>query len=79
MAKIIDRTALESKRFEEIPVGTFFKYFDKLFVKLSDGDGDVDNTFCFDAGKDKGNLVHMDESVLVIVVDVEIIVKPLGC
>lgn len=78
MAKIIDRTALESKRFEEIPVGTYFKYFDKLFVKLSDGDGDVDNAFCFDAGKDKGNLVHI-EDVLVIVVDVEIIVKPLGC
>lgn len=78
MARIIDMTALESKRFDEIPVGTYFKYFDKLFVKLSDGDGDIDNTFCFDAGKDKGNLVHM-EDVLVVVVDVEIIVKPLGC
>lgn len=77
MAKIIDRTTLGSKRFDEIPVGTFFKYFNKLFVKMSDGDGDVDNAFCFDAGKDKGNLVHIDD-VLVIVVDVEIIVKPLG-
>lgn len=79
MAKIIDMTALKTKRFDEISVGTYFKYFDKLFVKLSNFDGDDDNTFCFDAGKDKGNPVHMDGNVLVTVVDVEIIVKPLGC
>lgn len=79
MAKIIDMTALESKRFDEIPTGTYFKYFDKLFVKLHDYDSDDDNTFCFDAGKDKGNSVHIDGNVLVTVVDVEIIVKPLGC
>ena len=79
MAKIIDKTALESKRFDEIPVGTYFKYFDKLFVKLNDYDGDDDNTFCFDAGKDKGSPTHIEGNVLVTVVDVEIIVKPLGC
>lgn len=79
MAKIIDRTALETKRFDEIPVGTFFKYFDKLFVKLSGFDGDDDNSYCFDAGKDKGNPTHVDGNVLVAVVDVEIIVKPPHC
>lgn len=83
MAKIIDKTALEAKRFDEISVGTYFKYFDKLFVKLYDSghfyDGDDDNTFCFDAGKGKGNPTHVDANVLVTVVDVEIIVKPLGC
>ena len=79
MAKIIDMTSLETKRFDEIPVGTYFKYFDKLFVKLNGFDDDDGNTFCFDAGKDKGNPVHVDGNVLVAVVDVEIIVKPLGC
>lgn len=79
MTKIIDRTALETKRFDEIPVGTYFKYFDRLFVKLHDYDSDDDNAFCFDAEKDKGNLTGVDRNVLVAVVDVEIIVKPLGC
>lgn len=79
MAKIIDRTALKIKRFNEVPVGTYFKYFDKLFVKLNDYDGDDDNTFCFDAGEGKGNPTRVDGNVLVTVVDVEIIVKPLGC
>jgi hypothetical protein len=79
MAKIIDKTALEAKRFDEIPVGTYFKYFDKLFVKLNGFDDDDGNAFCFDAGKGKGNPTHVDSNVLVTEVDVEIIVKPLGC
>lgn len=79
MAKIIDMTALENKRFDEISVGTYFKYFGKLFVKVSGFDDDDDNTFCFDTGENKGNPVHVDGNVLVTIVDVEIIVKPLGC
>lgn len=78
MAKVIDKTALEEKRFYELSVGDYFKHFYGIFVKLNDCKKG-DNAFCFNAGKDKGNPVHVDKNTLVEIVDVEIIAKSQSC
>jgi hypothetical protein len=70
MAEIIDRTILKKENFGLLEIGTYFKLYGRLYVKINYSDED-DNVFDLKA-KHLDTLEANDE---VEIVDVDFIVK----